>query len=202
MSSETNTNESVQENRKRNLLELVDVYHRDKHGDYSDTYDEFATRYGLSEPLPDDGCPHCNGNVQETPHAATCPWDGDGCYQPIPRYASLRNDETYGMIEVFENLQEALDDQLAGLGEEYLNNPCGVIDLDTVSDNIEADGRIQYRTFTLPESLAALLPAIFSDAYEYRHEDVADTDEEDLQDDYDQAQKYLEVAKFLKIEVS
>lgn len=101
------------DNRKTNLQELANDYHKSRHGDYDDTYQEFAKTYDLEWEEKAEGEP-------EDEH------------QPIPRYASLANDETYGLIAVFDNLADALKDQ-AGVKDngETLNHPCGIVDLDT-----------------------------------------------------------------------
>jgi hypothetical protein len=108
--------EEEQAKRRKHLRELVDTFHRSHHGDYDDRYDEFAATY-----LPEHTEADMTGDVPE-----------DGEVQPIPPYASCAEDETYGMIQVFDTLNEALADQ-GGISSsgETLNVPAGVYNLDT-----------------------------------------------------------------------
>jgi hypothetical protein len=103
--------DSEQYTRRKHLRGLTDIYHRSRYGDYEDNYEEFAATYLGSPEMEED---HLVGT------------------QPIPKYASCAEDETYGMIQVFETLPEAMKDQ-AGIPSngEYLNVPAGIYDLDT-----------------------------------------------------------------------
>lgn len=47
------------------------------------------------------------------------------------RYAALRCDETYSMIQLAKTLPEAIAAESSMVGQEYLMNPAGVIDLET-----------------------------------------------------------------------
>jgi hypothetical protein len=96
--------------RRTRLNDLVNVYHRRHYGDYDDMYEDFEQTY-LAE-------------------------DHDESL-PIPRYASIAGDETYGKITLFDDINEALADQAATSDNgEYLNVPEGIIDLDT-GDEVE-----------------------------------------------------------------
>lgn len=92
--------------RKRRLLKLVQIFHRCRSGsfdDYADTYEEFYNTY-----------------LAPRPELET------------PRYASAAEDESYGLITLYDSLTEALNNQanLPGSGE-YLNVPAGIYDLDS-----------------------------------------------------------------------
>lgn len=90
------------ETRTGRLRTLVDRHHRDRHGDYTDTFEAFEAD-----------------------------WFGDEA-KPIPRYAAIAYDETYSMITLCETLREALDHQAGVSGSgEYLNVPGEIVDLDT-----------------------------------------------------------------------
>jgi hypothetical protein len=52
----------------------------------------------------------------------------------IPRYASLRGDETYTVIDLSDTLSDGVTAVTGGIGEEYLMNPEQIIDLDTGVD--------------------------------------------------------------------
>ena len=103
--------DSEQYTRRKHLRELVDTYHQGSHGDYDDTYEEFAATYLGSPEMEED---YLVGT------------------EPVPKYASVGRDETYGMIHVFDSFVDALNDQ-AGIPDngEYLNVPAGIYDLDT-----------------------------------------------------------------------
>lgn len=98
-----------QAHRRYLLGQLVDDWHREKHGDYADYYAEFFETY-------------FGDNQQQEESLVDC--------SLIPRYASVRSDETYGFVEVWETLPEAMAAVVQNVGEEYLNNPTGVYDLD------------------------------------------------------------------------
>lgn len=116
----------TQDKRREELMKLIEIFHRSKNGDYDDTYDEFEAEWIGTI----DGEPPTDEYLAEEACMTREEWDAD--VQPIPRYASCAEDETYGMIAVYETLNEALSDQ-AGIPSngEYLNVPAGVYDLDT-----------------------------------------------------------------------
>lgn len=132
--------EVVQERRGKHLRSLMDTYHRDKMGDYKETYQDFETTYfGTPE---ESICNVCGEERRALVHTDSelHPVDAaDGLvlhkFEPItesiPKYAAVREDETYGMIEVFDNLADAIRAESGSIGEEYLMNPAGVYDLDT-----------------------------------------------------------------------
>lgn len=133
-----------QEFRRQQLIDLAATFHRSKCGDYEDTYAEFAAEYGIpGYESEDDICDECGDYRSAKVHTDTelhpddavdgltlHPFDA-GEVKPIPRYASCAEDETYGMIHLFDSLKEALEDQ-AGIPSngEYLNVPAGIYDLD------------------------------------------------------------------------
>ena len=138
---------TTQEQRKKHLLVLTQEFHRSHYGDYDDNFDEFAATYlGTIDDEVDDEtiCDECGEEMRAKIHTDTelHPEDAaDGLTlhefrtvptQPIPKYASCAEDETYGMISVFETLGEALSHQ-SGISSngETLNVPAGVYDLDT-----------------------------------------------------------------------
>lgn len=100
--------EQTQAKRKKHLIDLTDWHHRGHYDDYAAEYERFDHTYGLTD--------------EDNPIAPT----------PIPKYASIADDETYGMITLFDDLAEALEHQ-ADIPEmgETLNHPAGVIDMDT-----------------------------------------------------------------------
>lgn len=104
------TDDQTQDARRKRLQDLADDRHRSRHGDYDDMYSDFAADYGLA-------------------------WndeDGADPKLPIPRYASLSGDETYGKIDVFDSLTDAVQDQASiPSNGDTLNVPAGVIDLET-----------------------------------------------------------------------
>lgn len=105
--------------RKRRLLKLVQIFHRCRNGsfdDYADTYEEFYNTYLAPRPELD-----------------------------TPRYASCAEDESYGLITLYDSLFEALDNQagIPGSGE-YLNVPAGIYDLDS-----RGTKQVQTRSVTL-----------------------------------------------------
>lgn len=126
--------------RHKRLAELVDTHHRGKFGDYSDTYEEFANTYLRHREVTE--------RLEEA-RAAFAAMGGRGVElaeeidklevqlatlpdpTPIPRFAAVREDETYGMVEVYDTLPDAIAAEGASVGEEYLMNPAGVFDLDT-----------------------------------------------------------------------
>ena len=112
------TNTDVQQVRRMYLEDLIDTFHRSHHGDYDDYYDEFFAEY-----LGEDAI--AAGSV-------------------IPRFASMWEDETYGMIWLFETLSEALMHQSTNNNGDTLNVPAGVVDLNLGK-------RIQTRNVTLTE---------------------------------------------------
>lgn len=129
------------------LQELADDYHRSRYGDYDDTYEEFAATYGLK--WKDD-----DAEVMEV--------------RDIPRYASLASDETYGLINVFETVQEAVQDQVGIVGNgDTLNSPAGVVDLDTGK-------RIEYVMVALTKDSAAALGGIVAESCRQITEDVTE----------------------------
>jgi len=165
--------DNIQDIRRIELRELVDIHHRSNYGDYNDTYDEFEATY-----LKEEGeCERCEGDgtIEIAGLDAECPeCGGDGelpAPQDIPQYASIASDETYGMIHLFDTLSEALADQ-AGISSngEYLNVPGGVIDLDTGEE-------VTYVTVTLTPQAAALVGLSVATETEVR--DVLGIDYED-----------------------
>jgi hypothetical protein len=132
--------EQVQANRRTELRKLMDIHHSGKMGDYDDTYTEFeATYFGTvdGEPVPAE-------ELADTDNPTGDPL-------PIPRYASIADDETYGMIHLCTTMTEALDSQ-ANIPHngEYLNHPAGIVDLDTGE-------QIVTRTVELTEEMYAVL---------------------------------------------
>lgn len=105
-----------QTKRREHLQQLVDDHHRHGHGDYADRYADFAAEYGL---LDEDGLP--------VEIEAGSPLER----LDIPKYASVRVDETYGIVECHDTLTDAIAGESQSIGEEYLMNPAGVYDLDT-----------------------------------------------------------------------
>src|SRR3954464_4768680 len=101
--------------RKERLQKLADDYHCSKYGDYADTYEEFAAAYGLKY------------EGDEPPEYA----QDEAVYEPIPRYVTTAHDETYSMLSTWDNIDDALNGLLAVIGDETLNIPGYLIDLDT-----------------------------------------------------------------------
>lgn len=89
--------------------------HGAKYQDYDDAYAELAAEaLGVEVgPLGDE--------IPIKDATDEFPW----------RYAALRSDETYTMIELAETLPKAIAAESGMVGEEYLMNPAGVIDLET-----------------------------------------------------------------------
>jgi hypothetical protein len=114
----------TQARRKRNLKKLADNYHRGKYGDYEDTYEDFY-------------------NMYLAPRNEL----------PIPRYASCAEDETYGMLYLFETEEEAVNDQaeIPSTGDT-LNVPAGVHDLDH-ADSKDPTGvkRVRYHLIAMTD---------------------------------------------------
>lgn len=137
--------DSEQYTRRKHLGELVETYHRGKYGDYEATYVEFAATYLGSPEMEED---HLVGT------------------QPVPKYASVAEDETYGMVHLFDTLAEAMKDQ-AGIPDsgEYLNVPAGIYDLDTGK-------RIETHTVTLPLEVFRAMCGIVAMTYEGDEVDV------------------------------
>ena len=50
---------------------------------------------------------------------------------PVPRYCITIHDETYSMLEVFDSMDDALAGLLGVVGQDTLNIPGYLIDLDT-----------------------------------------------------------------------
>lgn len=166
------TTTTEQDTRRTHLMALTFDHHRSHYGDYDDAYDEFAATYGL--PREDEDAETVNG-VDEA--------------QPIPRYASIAGDETYGMLHLFDTLREALDDQAAIPDNgETLNVPCGVVDLDTGE-------RVEYRMFAVDPTLVdEIKAALEGDSNDDEHDALASVAEalgiewtpfDDLEDDED-----------------
>lgn len=121
----------IQQTRRKHLSELMETHHRPGgYGDYDDSYEEFEHRFFPWTAGSGDVCPECGGADM---HAAGCELAKAAEAEPedVPKYAAVRTDETYGMIEVFDALGEAIAAESASIGEEYLMNPAGVFDLDT-----------------------------------------------------------------------
>ena len=139
--------DSEQYTRRKHLAELVETYHRGSHGDYDDRYEEFAATYLGSPEMEED---HLVGTT------------------PVPKYAAVARDETYGMIDVYEALEEALIHQATTPDNgEYLNVPAGIFDLDT--------GKVVWtRTVTLPVDVFQAMCGIVAMTYEGDHTDVLD----------------------------
>jgi hypothetical protein len=166
-----------QEQRRERLITFVDIYHRRRLGDYDETYEDFHRTY--IGPCDDDHCEACgesydrhDGPDYDHPFAAA-----EGELSPIPRYASIVEDETYGMIHLFDDLNEAAAAQASAADNgEYLNVPCGVYDLDT-------GDQIEIKLVALTRKHLEALGRIIDDAYEYRRGDeacsIGDADEED-----------------------
>jgi hypothetical protein len=83
--------------------------------DYDDAYAELAATY-LGVKVEADG--------NETPV------DVEGV-QAVPRYACIKGDETYSMIELSDTLSEGVDTVTGGIGNDTLMNPERIIDLET-----------------------------------------------------------------------
>lgn len=167
--------DDTQEKRREVLRNLADTYHRSKHGDYISNYAEFAVKY-LGATLDDEGV--LEDDIEDTDT------------QPIPKYASIAEDETYGMIHVCDSLDEALSHQ-AGIPDngEYLNVPAGIVDL----DNGE---RVQTHRFEITAKDAETMKMVFTDAIEYR---CSDDDDEDGEQDNKDVQEYLTIARRMGI---
>jgi hypothetical protein len=111
----------VQAQRRERLRTLMDEHrcwpfaHENgpKYQDYDSTYAELAGEY-LGVEVNDAG--------------DEIPLEGENA--EIPRYAAISYDETYSMIDLCETLPQAIRAE-GNVGEEYLMNPGGVIDLDT-----------------------------------------------------------------------
>jgi len=136
--------------RRKRLRRLVEIFHRSRNGpfdDYGDTYEEFYETYLSARPEQD-----------------------------VPRYASCAEDETYGMIHLFETVEEAISDQ-AGIPSsgEYLNVPAGVYDLDCVAvdptDNNKG-GRVPYRMVAMSEDAYNMLCGIVQPSWDVNKEGV------------------------------
>ena len=132
--------------RKERLQLLVNEFHTGKLGDYDDSYNEFAATYGLeTEDSEFDTCDVCGEERRALVHTDTTlhPDDAvDGLTlhkfspltdepEPIPQYAITSHDETYSMVEVFSTLDDALAGLLGCVGQDTLNIPGNLIDLDT-----------------------------------------------------------------------
>jgi hypothetical protein len=119
-------NSTKQKKRRAKLKDLMEIFHRGKYGDYDDAYAEFEAKWLGTV----DGEPPTDEYLVEQACINRDEWDAD--IKLIPRYASCAGDETYGMIELFDDLKEALSHQ-AGIPNhgEYLNVPSGIYDLDT-----------------------------------------------------------------------
>ena len=132
--------------RKDRLQKLVDEFHRGKYGDYNETYEVFAATYGLvTEEAEYDICNVCGEERRALVHtdAELHPDDAvDGLTlhsftpamdepEPIPRYATTSHDETYSLVEVFSTIDDALAGLLGCVGQDTLNMPGNLIDLDT-----------------------------------------------------------------------
>lgn len=137
--------DSEQYTRRKHLRELAETHHRGSHGDYEDAYEEFAATYLGSPEMEED---HLVGT------------------QPVPKYAAVAHDETYGMIHVCDTLDEALVHQATTPDNgEYLNVPGGIYDLDT--------GKlIETRTVTLPLEVFRAMCGVVAMSYEGDEVDV------------------------------
>jgi hypothetical protein len=128
-----------QDTRHKHLAELAETYHRDRHGDYANAYEDFAARY-LGVPGTDTDTSELQQLEREFEAAGGRGVElaeridelrGTPPTEEIPRYAAVRDDETYGMIDVSDSLTFAIRSESGSIGEEYLMNPAGVYDLDT-----------------------------------------------------------------------
>jgi hypothetical protein len=138
-----------QAGRKKRLRELTDTFHQGKYGDYAETYDEFeATYFGTV-----DGKRVTKDDLAEL-QISRAEWDAG--IQPIPRYASCAEDETYGIIYCFDTLIEALNHQ-GGVPSsgDTLNVPAGIYDLD--GKGSVWSNRVSTRNVTLSEKAHLLL---------------------------------------------
>lgn len=166
------TDNTNQDARTEILRGLIDTYHRERLGDYTETYDQFAAEY-LPEAHED--------------------WDGEPItLKPVPRYASMAEDETYGMISLHESLKDALNSQ-AAIPEngEYLNVPAGIVDMDTGES-------VATRIFVLSKEQSDKLAELFDDAVQYRR---SEDDDEDGENDNKQADAYIDIARTMGVEV-
>ena len=147
--------------RKERLQKLADEYHRGKYGDYNDTYEQFAAAYGLvTEDSEYDICDVCGEERHAKVHTDTelHPDDAvDGLTlhsfapaqeetEPIPRYVTTAHDETYSMLSTWNSIDDALAGLLSTVGNDTLNIPGYLIDLDTgdvldYSMSIKATGK-------------------------------------------------------------
>lgn len=184
MSTEETTQ---QEARKKHLRNLVDIHHRGKCGDYEDNYATFEMTYfgTVDGEVP---CPECEGTdaVKIFPNGTAKCEDCNNSFEvgkdtePIPRYASIANDETYGMIHLVDTLDEALKHQ-AGIPEngEYLNVPAGIYDLDSEGNEPK---RITVHTVMFTDDMLDTLKQMWDDADAYR---LGEWSEEELEEDED-----------------
>lgn len=198
---------AVQETRRERLQGMADIHHQSRYGDYDDTFSQFAEAYGLkwdddTDPL---ACPMCEGPTREYGEGRRCEPCGESFKLPnletIPRYVSLADDETYGMMSTFEDLGKAINHQCAIPNNgETLNHPAGVYDLDTV-DKQGRPVRIEFRMVAYPESMAETMRRAFIDAIDYRMGEADDdTDDPDEQEDLRQAREYGKLRDILKLE--
>jgi len=118
--------------RREHLRNLIDIYHRGKYGDYEDTYEQFEHAYFGDPDLEEDR------------------WIDT---EPVEKYASVMQDETYGMISMFNDLVEAMNWQAGcGYGGDTLNVPAGIYDLDTGK-------KVETRTVTMTDEAYAIVCA-------------------------------------------
>lgn len=106
-----------QEQRGVHLRSLMRIYHSGStYGDYEHEYEVFeATYFGTV-----NGEDVTQGDNPEMER------------ELIPKYASIAEDETYGMISTCDSLEDALHHQavISDMGDT-LNVPAGIVDLDT-----------------------------------------------------------------------
>lgn len=146
-----------QARRKIELGKLIEIHHRGKYGDYEDTYAEFeATYFGTI-----DGEEPTDEKLEKDVFVTREEWEQG--IEPIPRFASIASDETYGMISLYETVEEAINDQ-AGIPSngEYLNVPAGIVDLDTGKD-------IEYCMLALSKEAFAVVCGLVAPSDQVNH---------------------------------
>jgi len=148
----------TQQRRKRNLKKLTDIFHQGKYGDYEESYAEFEGVYFGTI----DGKKPTKADL-DSMQITREEWEAD--IQPIPRYVSAAEDETYGMLSLHETLEEAISAQ----GEvpyhgETLNVPAGIYDLDHTERG--EPKRVPYRLVSMSEEAYAIICALVAPSSE------------------------------------
>lgn len=156
------TTDEVQAKRKDNLQVLSDENHRSRNGDYDDSFAEFAAKYGLTWGDDEDVDLH-DEHEQEA--------------EEIPRFVSVAHDETYVMMDVFDTLIEAMNDQ-ANIPHQgdTLNVPGGIHDLDEMEVRVEGPrskyagqvhivnyGLVTYKMFAISDDAYSILCGLVQD---------------------------------------